>query len=75
MSAEVLAAAVALALGAAAAGFFASCARSIEVEEKQAAKAATVQALLKRIMTLSTGETGGPSCTVRLVHFNTCCRE
>ncbi|HET9929622.1 MAG TPA: hypothetical protein VFQ35_02995 [Polyangiaceae bacterium] len=49
-----------------AAGFFASCASSNGVEEKHAAKAATVQALLKRIMTLSNGETGGPSCTVLL---------
>ena len=76
VSAVALAEAPALAVGAGvAAGFFASCASSNEVEEKHAANAATVQALLKRIMTLSTGETAGPSCTVLFASRQNCCRE
>jgi hypothetical protein len=56
VSVEVVAVAATPAEGAAAAGFLVSCACRVETDEKQAAKAATVQALLKRMMTLSWGD-------------------
>jgi hypothetical protein len=63
-----------LAAGAAvAAGFFASCASSNDVEEKQAANAATDQALLKRIMTLSTGGDWDRGAQSYLRHVKNCC--